>query len=461
MKINKHPFTLWSLFALVSVAACLFSPSGLQASGWKAGMAREVITPGESVWMAGYAARDKPSQGKVHDLYAKALALEDSSGNRLVIVTLDLIAVSRELAAAVSEKCRKEFDLERESLLMNASHTHCGPEIRPSKIPFFGIPEEYAKKIEPTMKGISARCVAAIRGAIEDLKPCRLSLSTGKADFAVSRRHPADLGVLYKPYMGGPRDNVVPVVCISDQEGRVRGILFGYACHPTTLNILQFCGDYPGFACRYLEEYYPGATAFFLQGAAGQLVPHARYQMEYAWGHGRQLAETVKNAIGGESEEIAPQLKKAFEEVRLDFAPPPSREALEKNLESGNAAAKRKARFLLDRMDRNEEIIASHPCPLQVLSLGKELLLVAIGGEVVVEYALKIKEENPSSFVWVAGYSNDVFGYLPTLQILREGGYEGGDALLYTPFPGPFAETVEDRVLEEVRSLIGRIAKQP
>jgi len=458
MKIKKRPFIRCFVFALIFLVG-FFTPLTLQASGWKAGMARAVITPDESVWMAGYAGRDKPSQGKIHDLYAKALALEDSSGNRAVIVTLDLIAVSRELASFVSEKCREEFGLERESLLINASHTHCGPEIRPNKVPFFGIPDEYAIKIEPTMREIGKKCVTAIREALQDLEPCRLSFSSGKADFAVSRRHPSEQGILYKPYMGGPRDNIVPVLCISDSDGNVRGILFGYACHPITLNIYQFCGDYPGYACRYLEETYPGATAFFLQGAAGQLVPHARFQMEYAWGHGRQLAETVKNAIGGNRKEISPQLKQAFTEVRLDFAPPPSREALEKNLESGNAAIKRKARYLLERMDKNEEIIASHPCPLQVLSLGRVLLLVAVGGEVVVDYALRIKEENSSSFVWVAGYSNDVFGYLPTLQILREGGYEGRDAILYTPFPGPFAESVEDRVLEGVRILISRISK--
>jgi len=57
------------------------------------------------------------------------------------------------------------------------------------------------------------------------------------------------------------------------------------------------------------------------------------------------------------------------------------------------------------------------------------------------------------------GYSNDVFGYLPSLRVLQEGGYEGGDAMNGTSFPGPFASSVEKLVVDAVRELNADVAK--
>ncbi len=71
---------------------------------WKAGVATVVTTPEYSMWMAGYAARNKPSEGKVHDLNAKALALEDTAGTRFVIVTVDLIGFPRDFRDAVEKE---------------------------------------------------------------------------------------------------------------------------------------------------------------------------------------------------------------------------------------------------------------------------------------------------------------------------------------------------------------------
>src|SRR5882757_1325343 len=94
---------------------------------WKVGTATAVVTPQKLLWMAGYAARKKPAEGKVQDLFAKALALEDAQGNRLVFVTLDLIGVPQSVRHAVAARAEKEFRLPPANLVMNASHTHSGP----------------------------------------------------------------------------------------------------------------------------------------------------------------------------------------------------------------------------------------------------------------------------------------------------------------------------------------------
>ena len=102
---------------------------------WKAGLASVVVTPEKFIWMAGYAGRDKPADGKFQDLFVKALALEDEAGARQVIVTMDLIGVPQELRRSVARRIEKDHGIPSAALLMNASHTHSGPELRRSSQP--------------------------------------------------------------------------------------------------------------------------------------------------------------------------------------------------------------------------------------------------------------------------------------------------------------------------------------
>src|SRR5437868_2497844 len=113
------------------------------ARTWQAGAASVAITPREPMWLAGWAARREPAARASMDLHAKALALEDAHGERVVIVTADLIALPRALTDAVAVR----VSLSRERILFNASHTHTAPEVRPDKVPFFEIPPEFAAKI--------------------------------------------------------------------------------------------------------------------------------------------------------------------------------------------------------------------------------------------------------------------------------------------------------------------------
>ena len=359
------------------MAAVLSAPVPSRAAGWKAGVATAVITPEEPVWMAGYGGRTEPSQGKIHDLYVKALAVEDSHGARAVIVTGDIIGYTYEFTDAVSREIGRRFGLPRSALFFNASHTHCGPEIRPSKGDFLEIPAEYKAKIEQCDNWLRVRYIKVISDALAAMKPAELSFSSAvPVPFAVSRRFPTDKGIVYRStpssyYTGGSRDDVVPVLRVADPGGAVRAIVFGYACHPITLNIDYFCGDYPGYAQRYVEEAYPGAVAMFVQGCSGELVPDARFQLEYAMGHGRVLADAVKKALGDTLKPLSGPLSVGYDEVPLQFKPVPERAVLEEQAKSAGGSYRLKARFLLDRLNRNEPIQTTVSCPLQVLKFGK------------------------------------------------------------------------------------------
>jgi hypothetical protein len=146
-----------------------------------------------------------------------------------------------------------------------------------------------------------------------------------------------------------------------------------------------------------------------------------------------------------------------LETVTLEFAEPPSREKLEEQAKSDNKYERRHAEVLLKELKEAGKIRPTYPYLVQVIEFGDDLTMVALAGEVVVDYSLRLKAELPGPHVWVAAYCNDVFGYLPSLRVLQEGGYEGGGAMRYTPLPGPFAPSVEKRVVDKVHELVNKV----
>src|SRR3954468_19863914 len=107
---------------------------------YKAGGASVCFTPEEPFWLAGYAVRTAPARGKISDLYASALALEDETGQRFVIASADIIAINTTIADRVAEAIQARHGLSRQQLLLTATHSHYAPEFRPDKAVFFHIP---------------------------------------------------------------------------------------------------------------------------------------------------------------------------------------------------------------------------------------------------------------------------------------------------------------------------------
>lgn len=248
---------------------------------WKAGTATVKVTPQKLLWMAGYAARKKPAEGKVQELFAKALALEDEEGSKLVFVTLDLIGVPQALRREVAARAEKEFALPPENLVLNASHTHSGPSLRTTPLtdadrenPKARDAWEYTQKLQNDIVGIIGKALA-------EMQPARLTWNKARCGFAMNRRRdytlPADHPNANKaPNPNGPVDHEVPALRVEAPDGTLMATLFGYACHNTSLGFYNWCGDYAGFAQEYLQEHRPGFTALFLMGCGGDQNPYPR-----------------------------------------------------------------------------------------------------------------------------------------------------------------------------------------
>jgi hypothetical protein len=443
----------WFLAAIICLA------SGVSHAGWQAGLAKTDVTPTKSMWMAGYASRTSPSEGVEQPLYAKALVLADDQGTQLAIVTLDLIGVPRWLREDLASDVEAKYGIAPSHLFLNASHTHCGPELRePLDSDTVNSAERTAQAREYSQE-LYAKLVDVIGRARSDLQPARVGYSHARCGFAMNRRLPTDKGYQNSPHPDGPVDHVVPVLRIASEDDKtVRGLVFGYACHNTTLGIQRFCGDYAGYAQEYLEADHPGVQAMFVLGCGGDQNPYPRRTVELAQRHGRSLATAVEATLETPFIPLTGKLRGTIAEVALPYGPIPTREEFTTRANGTNGLEAQHARRMLKRLDEETTLSTSYPYLVQVLRLGDQLTLVGLSGEVVVDYALRLQHElkdqmSDGERLWVAGYSNDVFGYIPSARVLSEGGYEPYSSMLYGTRPAPFAPEAEDIIVGKVHEL--------
>ncbi|PYK07922.1 MAG: hypothetical protein DME65_15315, partial [Verrucomicrobia bacterium] len=230
-------------------------------SEWMVGVASVKITPEKPVPMSGYASRTKPFERVEQDIYAKALALEDRQGNRAVLVTTDLIGISRAVADSVCQRIQDKTKLVRSQILLSSSHTHSAPILSLDERAEAGVAPEDARNIVAYTRSLQDKLVDVAVQALSRHEPARLSWGAGVAHFTMNRREFTPRGVILGVNPRGLVDRSVPVLRVNTSE--FRAVLFGYACHNTTLTQTNFslCGDYAGFAQAYLEERFPSALA--------------------------------------------------------------------------------------------------------------------------------------------------------------------------------------------------------
>jgi hypothetical protein len=256
-------------------------------------------------------------------------------------------------------------------------------------------------------------------------------------------------------------DHDVPVLKITEAGGALRAVLFGYACHNTTLggDFYRIGGDYAGYAQAELEKAHPGATALFMMLCGGDQNPNPRGTLDLVARHGKALAAEVGRVLDTSLRPLRPPIRTAHEVVSLDFAPHP-RSVFEEEAKSPDVFRQRRARLMLAAYDAGSPVRQT-PYPVQAVRLGGDLTLLALAGEPVVDYALRLKRELPDENLIVAGYCHDVMCYIPSRRVQREGGYEAVDNMVYYGQPGPFTESVEEAIFAAVRRVAEAVGLRP
>lgn len=422
------------------------------------GIAHIDITPESSVRLSGFAARGKSEADKVlNRLSAKAMAFGTDAQHPTVLITVDLLGIQWRVTNAVVTALSKKVGLNPEQITILASHTHGGPEIGNlinhlqcrGDYPFnYNFSDSLlaldqlihiAQFNEMLIKKLEEVALAALKNR----KPARVAWGQGQASFAENRRTE-----------GGPVDRSMPVLSIMNLDGSLRGVLVNYACHGISLgaDVNEFHGDWMGEAQKAIETKHPGAVAMIAIGCAGDAHPIKRDKMEYLQSYGKEIAANVDQVIAAGLKPLtaAPVCKMKW--IELPFAKVPTvTELIE--FTSDTSIKGYYARLALDRIQRGEELPTELKYPIQTWNFGDSLLMINMGGEVVVDYATRLKKELGGHRIWINAYANDVSCYIGSRRVIKEGGYEADASMYWYDKPSSLAETVEESIIETIHQL--------
>ncbi len=223
----------------------------------RVGVSRTDLTPDWPVILAGFGQRTEPAT-TVHDpVQGKALYLEED-GQRLLVITADLLSIPRQVGQPVAEAIAAATAMEVRQIMLCASHTHSAPNPGYANDGAIGV-EQFQGFV---VKRLTALGIAAVRAA----RPARLRGGVGAADIFFNRRNP-----------GTPNrvDRRVPVVMAEAIDGSPLAVLFGAACHPTVMgwDNMEISADFTGVAQAAVERALPGAIALFMNLAQGNIIP--------------------------------------------------------------------------------------------------------------------------------------------------------------------------------------------
>ncbi len=455
----KHLHFLITLVISFLLPALSFSVGFAQTrdyKGWKAGVSSVIITPAQPMWMAGYANRDRPSEGKLVDLWAKALALEDENRKHVVLITADLVGIPKALSNHIRDQLATKFHLTRSEIIINSSHTHTGPVLTDALVDIYPVNADQQKQIDQYSNLLGDKIVNLVGEALRSMQPVQVYTGNGVTRFQVNRRNNVEATLSSQIELKGPNDFAVPVIKVMNDTGKLIAVAFGYACHNTVLSGFKFSGDYAGFAQLELEKAYPGVTALFFQGCGANQNPLPRRTVALAQQYGLELAASVLRVLNEDMRLLAPRLATGYSEFALPLNAPPTKDELSKKaLLSSENYQKRWATRLLGKIQAGDSLITSYPYPVQVWKLGDQPIFV-LGGEVVVEYAIELKRIFGEE-IFVLGYSNDVMAYIPTSAILREGGYEGASSQMVYGLPNTWKINIEALIIQQLLQLAKQV----
>ncbi len=422
-----------------------------------AGVATTDITPDHPVALTGYGDRSGVFDSVVQRLKAKALFIGKNAETSVVIITMDLIGFPASLADDLVLRLAKKTGLRRDQIALTATHTHCGPETGPLvNISGRTLQGKQLYDVKNYRDVLENKLEQLVLDAMNNREPCLLQWGKGTANFSKNRRVLENGKWVGFGTSNGPVEHDLPVLQVSNEKGEVKGILLNYACHGTTLtpkhNFIH--GDWMGQAQQLLEERFPGAVAMVAVGCGADSNPDPRGELINVEQHGKAIADEVQRLIQSKKLVAIRSLpSRSFEKLKLEYEQIPTKETL-LGESTNNDVTGLLARNYLELLARGEKIPVDYDYPIQVWNFGNDLTMVFLGGEVVVDYVKRLKQDLGADKLWVNAYSNDVSCYIASKKLYQEGGYEVDGSMAYYNKPSRFKEDTEEAIVKSIKKQV-------
>jgi neutral ceramidase len=447
-----------------------------------AGAARVKLDPPVGLAMLGYGNRVGRNAGIHDDLAAQALVLNDGA-KKVAIVGVDLLALGTRIADDVRARVAARTDISPDSILVCATHTHSAPAFN-----IFATPRADAKPGEGRdlewERALPEKIASAIIQANENLEPATLRAAASQFTLGINRR-------LMRPHRqiqlaanrSGPADAEVSTLGAYRANGTPIAFLMNYPCHGVVLceDNLLYSRDWPSFAMDEIETAAASAggsrpISIFLQGATGNIDPRSRGNFEVAEQHGRAMGrgafDALQHAPSTADARIASRripLNLKLKDLSADLAVARAcadqtqasldshrggdgyqlKRLRDHHAQSRAALAALEALEEQNRRDRRVEMTSRELATAMTVATVGNLAIVGIPGELFVELGLAIKANPYFAQTFVAGYCNDLIGYIPTRGAYPEGGYEVDTARI----AAGSGETIVDNALSALAAM--------
>ena len=405
------------------------------------GVARADITPSRPVWLTGFGARDRQSEGVYHPLRTGAISLTGRRDEAL-IVAADLIGYGLAFAARAKLNIAEATGLLPRQIVLTATHTHGGPFFSPWAMPG-EMDVHYAGFLHRQLVELAlAARQSAIAGSVQ--------FSRGCSDFGVNRRVRED-----------PIDPDLDTLWFVDDAGRDIASLSIYGCHAVCFSDHRLGPDYPGLFCSEMKRQ-TGAPSFLAAGCGGDVNPGILRNEQGVYEQPRDdavqtavqaMAEAVLHARSSAGSVDCDDLRIATDYHSLPYANLPSGESLQQTLEGSNPLLSKWARSMLYLCDRGG-LPRSCPHEIQILQLNPEFRILFFGGEILTQIGLRLKRELAPATTITVAYSNGLIAYIPNERTYDRGGYEVDGSHYYFLRPAPFARDVESHVIAKTQQMI-------
>jgi neutral ceramidase len=444
MKSSVFPRVIaWVL--LLSLTGCLGPQS--RTGLIPVGVARVDISPTNAVRLMGYAARAQLAAPTsiIQRIHARALLI-GSGQNAALLLTIDNCILPKAVTEEVRARLVRRLALAPEAITLSVTHTHSAPCLKGAAPNIFAadLTSDDVAQIAMYTDFLIGRLEEVAVAAMQDRRPAKLDWGQGTVGFAKNRRTAQ-----------GPVDHSLPVLRVTGVNGQIRAVFTSYACHCTTLSgdLNGVHGDWAGVAAQALERDHPGCVALVAIGTGADANPEPRGSIEWVNLHGEVLAREANRLLALPLKSVTSKPACRLKIIQLPFQPHFTRAQWQVRAKQLGIVGYH-ARKWLARLEQGTPLPNSLPYPIQTWSFGDQLALVFLGGEVVVDYGLRLKHDLDSERLWINAYANDVPCYIPSKRILSEGGYEAESSLWYYDQPQQLQPASEELIHATVRELL-------